>query len=161
MRNNSKRCNAQNAFFIGIKEWTIALVDISWLKANPANIFTDGDWMLSPSRITSLERSDLVVLGTAKLRYKKGISWPTTRRKRCIRKNFKRNSRSLSERFKISWCATQCWSNWGEVHRDGRAGTERFHLSPINWGKTSTSHWTNRARMHQSNSDQTSERQSQ
>ena len=34
----------------------------------------------------------------------------------------------------ISWFATQSWSDWGEVHRDGRVGTERFHLSPINWG---------------------------
>ena len=42
-----QKCNAQNAFFIGIKECSIALVDISWLKANPAKIFTSGDWVLS------------------------------------------------------------------------------------------------------------------
>ena len=45
----------------------IALVDISWLKANPAKIFTNGDWMLSQSRTSSSRRDDLVVLGTAKL----------------------------------------------------------------------------------------------
>ena len=38
-----QKCNVQNAFFVGIKELSIALVDISWLKANPANIFTNGD----------------------------------------------------------------------------------------------------------------------
>ena len=60
-----QKYNAQNAFFIGIKELSIALVDISWLKANPANIFTTGDWMLSLFRTTSSRRIDLVVLGTA------------------------------------------------------------------------------------------------
>ena len=35
--------------------------------------------MLSQSRTTSSRRSDLVVLGTAKLRHRKSISWPTTR----------------------------------------------------------------------------------
>ena len=49
-------------------------------------------------------------------------------------KGIDRNSRSLSERFKISWFATQNWLDRGEVHQDGRVGTERFHLSPINWG---------------------------
>ena len=39
----------------------------------------NGDWMLSQSRTTSSERSDLVVLGTAKLRHRKSISWPTMR----------------------------------------------------------------------------------
>ena len=46
-------------------------------------------------------------------------------------KGFSRNSRSLSERFKISWFATQNWSDWSKMHRDGRVGAERFHLSPI------------------------------
>ena len=55
-------------------------------------------------------------------------------RKRCIKKNLKTNSRSLSERLTISWFATQSWSDRGEVHRDGRVGTERFHQSPIDWG---------------------------
>ena len=54
-------------------------MDISWLRANPAKIFTNGDWMLSQSRTTSSEWSDLVVLGTAKLWHRKSISWPTTR----------------------------------------------------------------------------------
>ena len=35
--------------------------------------------MLSQSRTTSSESGDLVVLGTAKLRHRKSISWPTTR----------------------------------------------------------------------------------
>ena len=67
------KCNAQNAFFIGIKELSVALVEISWLKAKPANIFTNGDWTLSQSRTTSSRRSDLEVLRTAKLRHRKTI----------------------------------------------------------------------------------------
>ena len=66
-----QKCNAQNAFFIGIKELSIALVDISWLKANPAKVFTNGDWTLSQSRTTSSRRDDLVVFGMAKLSHKK------------------------------------------------------------------------------------------
>ena len=64
-----QKCNAQNAFYIGIKAsftGSIALVDISWLKANPANIFINGDWMLFQSRTTSSRRGDLLVLGTAR-----------------------------------------------------------------------------------------------
>ena len=50
------------------------------MKANPAKIFTNGDWMpLSQSRTMSSGRCDLVVLGTAKLRHRSSISWPTTR----------------------------------------------------------------------------------
>ena len=41
--------------------------------------FHKSDWILSQSRITSSERSDLVVLVTAKLRHRKSISLPTTR----------------------------------------------------------------------------------
>ena len=47
-------------FLIGIKDLSFAL-----------------DWMLSQSRTTSSIRSDLVVLGTEKLRRRKSISKPT------------------------------------------------------------------------------------
>ena len=43
-------CNVLNAFFIGIKERSIAPAHISWLKANPANTLTNGDWVLSQFR---------------------------------------------------------------------------------------------------------------
>ena len=44
------------------------------LKANPAEIFTNGDWMLSQFHTTSSQRDDLVVLDTTKLRHRKSIS---------------------------------------------------------------------------------------
>ena len=44
---------------------------------------------------------------------------------------FWRSSRSLSERFKISWLATQIWSDWGKVHPDWRGGAGRFHQSHV------------------------------
>ena len=76
-----QKCNAQNAFFIAIKEWSIALVDISWLKANPVKILTNGDWMLSPPRTASSRRCDPIVLGTIKLKRRNstighGRLWP-------------------------------------------------------------------------------------
>ena len=74
-----KKCNAQNAFIVRIKEKSIALVDISWQTANRAKIFTNGDLMFSQTRTTSSRRCDLVVLGTEKLRQRNSISWPTMR----------------------------------------------------------------------------------
>ena len=59
-----------------------------WLKANPANIFTNGDGMLSQSRTTSSKRSDLVVFGTAKLRHRNSISWPTMLERDVSKRNF-------------------------------------------------------------------------
>ena len=47
--------------------------------------------------------------------------------KRCIEKNFK----GIQERLDISWFATQNWSDWSNMHPDGRGGAERFHLSPV------------------------------
>ena len=46
---------------------------------NPADIFTNGDWMLSQSRTMSSRRSDLVVLGTVKLKHRRSTSWPIMR----------------------------------------------------------------------------------
>ena len=54
-------------------------MDISWLKANPVKFLVNGDWGLSPFRITSLRRGDPTVLGTAELRHRNSISWLTTR----------------------------------------------------------------------------------
>ena len=54
-------------------------------------------------------------------------------RKRCIKKGLK-GIHDRFQKFKISWCATQSWSDWGEVHRDGRVGTKIFYLSPITSG---------------------------
>ena len=60
------KCNAQNAFFAGVKASFTALVGISWEKVSPADIFANDDWMLSQSRTTLSERGDLVVFGTAR-----------------------------------------------------------------------------------------------
>ena len=48
-------------------------------KESSQNVHPNGNWMLSQSRTTSLERRDLMVLGTAKLRNRNSISWPTPR----------------------------------------------------------------------------------
>ena len=53
----------------------IALVDMSWFESESSRgIFTNGDWMVSQSRTTSSERSDLVVIGTVKLKHRSSIS---------------------------------------------------------------------------------------
>ena len=128
-------------------------MDVSWLKANPVNIFTNGDWMLSQSRTTSSARSDFVVLGTAKLRHRKRISWPTTRGRdvsKIILMKFTivsseiqyiviRNSKSAGPRRS----ATQ-WINW---HRMTTPSAHSLR-SMRDTGKTGISHWTNQAEMH-------------
>ena len=91
-------------------------MDISWLKANPAKIFINGDWMLSQSRTTSSERGDLVVLGTAKLRPRNSISWPTTRGRDVSKKNvvgihdrFQRDPVYRDSQLKkIGWTEEKC-----------------------------------------------------
>ena len=49
------------------------------VESESSQHFHQGDWMLSQSSTTSSRRGDLVVLGTAKLRHRKSISWPTMR----------------------------------------------------------------------------------
>ena len=79
------------------------------MKANPANIFTKGDWMLSQSRTASLQRCNLVVLGTAKLWHRSSISWPTTRGRDVsqnfdgIHDRFQRDSENRDSQLKIGW----------------------------------------------------------
>ena len=82
---------------------------------NPAKTFTNSDWMLSKSRTTPSERGDLVVLGTAKLRHRKSISWTTTRgrdvSKRIferIHDRFQRGSVFRDSQLKIGWTEEKC-----------------------------------------------------
>ena len=58
-------------------------------EKNPANIFTNGDWMLSQSGTTSSRRCDLEVLGTAKLKHSKSISKPTKLERDASKRNLK------------------------------------------------------------------------
>ena len=126
-----QRCNAQNAFFIGIKELSIALVDISWKKVKPANIFTNGDWMLSQSRTTLSRRDDLEVPRQ---------NWSTERAfhgpqcsKEMSQKEIWRNARSLPKRLNVSWFEAQNWLDWRNVHCDGQNSTGRPLLLSIAW----------------------------
>ena len=86
---NSKGAMLRMPFFIEINELSIALVDISRLKANPVKILVNGDWMLSQSRTTSSRRCDLEVLGTAELSHRTSISWPTMRGRDVSKRNLK------------------------------------------------------------------------
>ena len=52
-------------------------------------------------------------------------------RKSCIKKIFLKEFTIASRKIQISWLATQNWSNWRNMHPDGRGGAERFNLSPI------------------------------
>ena len=135
-------------------------------ESESSQIFTNGDWMLSQSRTTSSKRSDLVVLGTAKLRHRKSISWPTMRGgdvSKRILKEFTiasneiqhiviRNSKLAGPRRSASR-----WINW---HRKTIPIAHPLR-STRDIRKTGISHWTNQAEMHRWNSDQTSEKQSQ
>ena len=85
------------------------------VESEPPKMFTSGDWMLSRSRTTSPERRHLVVLGTAKLRHRKSISWTTTRGKRYVEKNFdgihdhfQRDSENRDSQLHIGWTEEKC-----------------------------------------------------
>ena len=82
-----QECNAQN-FFLEIKEQSIAFVDISWLKANPAKIFTNGDLMLSPipHYVIKKRRPRGALHGKTELQKKHFVAHNA--RRRCIKKNY-------------------------------------------------------------------------
>ena len=158
-----QRCNAQNAFFIGVKEWSIALVDISWEKVNPADIFTNGDWMLSHSRTTSSRRGDPMVLGTAKLKHRKSTVCRTLR------------GGDVSKRILMEFTIVSYETQYIVTRNSKLVGPRRSASRWINSTRMTTptaypmrsmkdirnigiSRWTNRARMHRWNSDRTSEK---
>ena len=119
--------------------------------------------MLSESRTSSSRRSDHMVLGTAKPKHRRSILWPSSRGRDVSKRIIMeftivsddihyiviRNSKLIGLRRSASR-----WTSW---HRK---------ISPIahqlrslrDVRKTGISRWTNRARMHQWNSDQTSEK---
>ena len=85
------------------------------VEANPIKILAYGDWMLSQSRTMSSERGDRVVLGTAKLRHRKSISWLTTRGRDVSKKNFdgthdrfQRDPVCRDSQLKIGWTEEKC-----------------------------------------------------
>ena len=88
-----KKCNAQNAFFFGIKEWFIALVDV-----NPANNFHQ--WRLDafsiPNYVIKKGRPRGARHGKTEAQKEHFIAHNA--RRRCIRKNL----RSLPTRFRKS-----------------------------------------------------------
>ena len=121
--------------------------------------------MLSQSRTTSSKRSDLVVLGTAKLRHRNSISWPTTR------------GGDVSERILMEFTIASNEIQYIVIRNSKLTGPRRSASQWINWHKKTTpithplrstrdirktgiSHWTNQAEMHRWNSDQTCEKQS-
>ena len=61
-----------------------ASLERKWIQPK---FFTNGDWMLSQSRTTSSKGNDFVVLGTAKLRHRNSISWPTMRGGDVLKRN--------------------------------------------------------------------------
>ena len=100
-------------------------------ELHPADVSTDGNWILSPSRTMSLRGGRLHGNRHGRTEEQRQHFIAHNSRKRCIKKEFWRNSRSLPERFKISWLVTQNWSNWRNMHPDERGGAERFHLSHV------------------------------
>ena len=112
------------------------------------------------------KKGDIVVLGKAKLRYKKSISWPQCAEEMSPKKNFKgihdrfqRDSTYRDSQLQIGWTEEKC------IEMDKFA--QEPLVLPIFWGvrekreKLAMSHWTNQAEMHRSNSDQTSEKHQQ
>ena len=97
------------------------------MNVNPAKIFTNGDWMLSQSRTTSLERGDLVVFGTAKPGAQKEHFIAHNARKRCIKKGFD----GIHDNFQRD-----------PVHRDSQlkklAGPRTSASQWINWHRKTT-----------------------
>ena len=112
--------------FIGIKESSIALVDISWLKANPFKILVNGDWMLSQFRTTSSRRGDHTVLGTAKPMHRKSILSPTT------------PGRDVSKRTVMEFTIVSNEIQFFVIRSSKLAGPRRSASQWINWHRKTT-----------------------
>ena len=78
--------NVLTVCFIGIKELCIALVDISWLTANPEENSTNCDWKHSLSRTTWQRKDVVMVLDMARAKNKKSTIWPRMRWRDAARK---------------------------------------------------------------------------
>ena len=123
-------CNAQNAIFIGIKELSVALVDISSKKVNPAEVFINGDWMPSQSRAYVIKKGRLRGARHGKTETREEHFIVHSARRRSLKKNFdgihdhfQRHSEYRDPQRKIGW-------TW-EVHREGQISTGETFLLPI------------------------------
>ena len=93
----------------GIKEWSIAPVDICWLKANTAKTFTNGDWMLSQSHNTTSWCSARQNWGTERV-----LCGPQ-REKEMLKRNYEgihdrflRDPVYRDSQLKIGWTEEKC-----------------------------------------------------
>ena len=134
-----------------------------FVESEPSQNFTKSDWMLSQSRTTSSRRSDLVVLGTAKLRHWKSISLPTMRGRDVSKRNLKEFTIASNEiqhivirNSKLAGLRRSA-SRWTNLHRKTAPVAHPLRSSREK-RKTGLSHWTNQAEMHRWNFDQTSEK---
>ena len=109
---------------------------------NPADIFTNGDWMLSQSRTMSLRRDDLVVLGTVKTEAQKEHFITHNARRRCVKKNFEgihdRFQKDLTYRdsqLRIGWTEEKCIEMDELAQKDFtcRPSPEEFERCKKNW----------------------------
>ena len=62
--------------FTGSKASFTALVGISWERINPADVFTDGNWIFSQSRTMLLRRCDLMAIVMGRLKNKETLYCP-------------------------------------------------------------------------------------
>ena len=144
-----QRCNAQNGFFIGIKEEFIALVDISWLKSESSQNFSQ--W-----RLDALSIPHYVIKKGRPHGARHGKT--DAQNEHFVAHNADPENRDLQ--LKKMAGPRRSASRWISWHRKT---TPAAHPLRNTWdiGKSGISHLTNQAEMHQWNSDQTSEQQSQ
>ena len=90
-------------------------MDISWLKANPANILTNGDWMLSQSRTTSSKKERPPGARHGKNEAQKEYYVAHNARKICLKRTyegihdrFQRDPVYRDSQLKIGWTEEKC-----------------------------------------------------
>ena len=101
-------------------------------RINPADVSADGNWIFSQSRTVSLRRGGPHGARHGETEAHKEHFIAHDARKKCIKKNFKGIHDRFQKDLRYRDSQLKVGRDRGEVHRDGRVGTERFHLSPIN-----------------------------
>ena len=99
-----QKCNAQNAFFIGIKEWYVALVcEHLLVESESSQNFT-----------LRHQEGDPTMLGTAKQTHRKSTMWPTTRGRDVSKEIVKKLSVCRDSQLKMARPRRSApqWINW-------------------------------------------------
>ena len=126
MRNNFRKCKCSECLLYWNQGVIYCTCGHLLVDSESSQNFTNGDWMLSQFRTTPSRQGDLMVLGKAKLKHRKSISWPTT----C--------GRDVSKRIMMEFTIVSNEIQYIVTRNSKLAGPRRSASQWINWHRKTT-----------------------